>query len=236
MSPRKLRRRRLKLALLATMAIGAVGGIAVPGVWANFTAEAGNTHATAMSGTLTMDMTVDRGSGTPGTCSSLNGAQNSITSCDAMAVYSTSAEMYPGEPKVTKFSLRNTGSLNASDLRVYMPGGCTNIVTPDAPAPGGGQACAATGLQLYIQENSDSAGTPLKCWYPAPATAGACATWSTVSSFAIRTTAALGLSFGAGPNALQTRYFQVGVQLPSTASNTLQGQSARFVLNWHLTS
>lgn len=229
-------RKKLKLALLATMAIGAVGGIAVPGVWANFTADAGNLQATSMSGTLTMNMTVDRGGGPGSACISYQGTSNANSSCDAIAVYSTSAELYPGEPTVTKFALANTGSLNASDLRVYMPGGCTFVATPDAPAPGGGSPCASTGLQLSIQENSDAAGTPLKCWYPAPATAGACSSWSTVSSFAIRTTAALGLSFGAGPNAQQTRYFQVGVQLPTNAANTLQGEAAKFALAWHLTS
>jgi hypothetical protein len=236
MSRRRTRSRRVKLALLATMAIGAVGGITVPGVWANFTADAGNMQATAMSGTLTMNMTVDRGSGPGAACASYLGTSNANTSCDAMVVYSPTAELYPGEPKVTKFALVNTGSLNASDLRLYMPGGCTFVATPDAPAPGGASPCAATGMQLYIQENSDASGTPLKCWYPAPAAAGACSTWSTLSSFAIRTTAALGLSFGAGPNALQTRYFQVGVQLPATAANTLQGEAAKFVLAWHLTS
>jgi hypothetical protein len=236
MSRRRTRSRRVKLALLATMAIGAVGGITVPGVWANFTADAGNMQATAMSGTLTMNMTVDRGSGPGAACASYLGTSNANTSCDAMVVYSPTAELYPGEPKVTKFALVNTGSLNASDLRLYMPGGCTFVATPDAPAPGGASPCTATGLQLYIQENSDAVGTPLKCWYPAPATAGACSTWSTVSSFAIRTTAALGLTFGAGPNALQTRYFQIGVQLPTNAANTLQGEAARFVLAWHLTS
>ena len=227
---------RLKIALLATMAIGAVGGIAVPEVWANFTADAGNFQATSMSGTLTMNMTVDRGSGPGSACLSYQGSGNANTSCDAAFVYAPASEMYPGEPKVTKFALVNTGSLNASDLRLYMPGGCTVAVTPDAPAPGGGSPCASTGMQIYVQENSNAAGAPLKCWYPAPATAGACTTWSTVSSFAIRTTAALGLSFGAGPTALQTRYFQVGIQVPANAGNTLQGETAKFVLAWHLTS
>jgi hypothetical protein len=228
--------RRLKLALLATMAIGAIGGITVPGVWANFTADARNTQATAMSGTLTMDMAVDRGTLPVNTCTSYQGTNNTVSTCDAAAVYAPAAEMYPGEPKVTKFTLTNTGSLNASDLRVYVPGGCTFTATPDAPSPGGGNPCSSVGLQLYIQENADAAGTPLKCWYPAPATAGACTGWSTVSSFAIRTTPALGLSFGAGPNAQQSRYFQIGVQLPPTASNTLQGEAAKVVLAWHLTS
>ena len=50
MSRGTLRSRRLKLALLATMAIGAVGGIAVPGVWANFTADAGNLHVRGFRG------------------------------------------------------------------------------------------------------------------------------------------------------------------------------------------
>jgi len=52
-------RRKLKLVLLGTMAIGALGSIAVPGVYAVYVAETRNTQATVSSGTLTMDLVVN---------------------------------------------------------------------------------------------------------------------------------------------------------------------------------
>ena len=43
------------------------------------------------------------------------------------------------------------------------------------------------------------------------------------------------LDVGAGPAAGATRYFKLGMQLPTNASNTLQGEEALFALTWHMT-
>lgn len=223
-------RRRLKLTLLAVMAAGALGSVAVPGVYAVFNAEARNLPSTAGTGTLTMDLVV--GGGSP--CYSYNGPAspgNVNTSCDALATYSPSAELYPGEPKTVTVTVRNDGSLAASDLLVYMPGGCTPVSTADAPAPGSGNPCAAGGMQFYVEESTP--GGP-KCWFPAAA--GACSFTADLATFAGKTTLATALDLGAGPAAQQTRTFTIGLQVPSSANNTYQGRGASFVLDWHLNS
>jgi hypothetical protein len=223
-------RRKLKLVLLGTMAIGALGSIAVPGVYAVYVAETRNTQATVSSGTLTMDLVVNGGS----PCYSYLGPAspgNVNTNCDSLVTFSSSAEMYPGEPVTIPVTLRNDGSLAASDLAVYMPGGCTKAATTGASSPGTGDPCAAGGMQFYIQETTASGP---KCWFPAAA--GACSFTSDLSSFAARTTLGLSLDLGAGPAAQQTRTFTIGLQEPINASNTLQGQAATFALAWHLTS
>lgn len=224
------RHRRVKLALIATMAIGAVGSIAVPGVYAIFKAEARNTQVTSMTGTLTMDMTVANGSA----CVSYNGSANANanTNCDALESYLPAAEMYPGSPVTTRVVIHNSGSVPAADLRLFMPGGCTTVATPDAPSPGGGDPCGSTGMQMYVQE-TDLSGNPTSCRFPSGTTT--CG-WSTLSTLAPRTSLALSLSLGAGPAAQQFRYFTVGLEEPPAAANNLQGEAAAFVLTWHLNS
>jgi hypothetical protein len=44
------------------------------------------------------------------------------------------------------------------------------------------------------------------------------------------------LDLGTGPAHGQSRYFVIGMRLPSNASNALQGQAALFSLRWHVTS
>lgn len=223
-------RRRLKLALLATMAIGAVGSFAVPGVYAVFTAETRNTQASAASGTLTMDLVV--GGGSP--CYSYSGPSspgNVNTGCDALATFDAAAELYPGAAKTVAVTVRNDGSLPGADLLVFMPGGCTPVNTPAAPSPGGGDPCAAGGMQLYIEETTPGSQ---KCWFPSGA--APCAFTADLSSFAARTTLATALDLGAGPAAQGTRTFTVGLQVPSNSTNAYQGRAATFALNWHLNS
>ncbi|HET8529210.1 MAG TPA: hypothetical protein VFL60_09885 [Gaiellaceae bacterium] len=220
----------MKLALLAVMAVGGVCSFAVPGVYAVFSAETRNLPSKAGSGTLTMDLVV--GGGSP--CYSYNGPAspgNVNTSCDALATYTPSAELYPGEPKTVTVTVRNDGSLPGSDLLLYMPGGCSPVSTGDAPAPGTGNPCTAGGMQLYVEETTP--GGP-KCWFPAAA--GACSFTSDLATFAAKTTLATALDLGAGPAAQQTRTFTIGLQIPSTADNTYQGRGASFTLDWHLNS
>lgn len=224
-------KRRLKLALLATMATGAIGSIAVPGVYAVFTAETRNTQASAASGTLTMDLTV--GAGSP--CYSYTGPAspgNVNTSCNALLTFNAASELYPGEPKTTTVTVRNDGSLPASDLLVFMPGGCTPANTADWPyTPNTGDPCAAGGMQFYIEETTPGSQ---KCWFPSGA--APCAFTANLSSFAARTTLATALDLGPGPAAQGTRTFTIGLQVPSTSNNTYQGRAATFALNFHLNS
>lgn len=223
--------RRLKVTLVAAMVAGLLGFFAVPRVSALFTSEGSNLGSSAQTGTFTMDVKV----GPSGSaCFSYNGTSNTNTSCAALATYSPAAELFPGEPVTIPVTIDNDGSLPATDLRVYMPGGCTAGTTGDVPTggAGGGNPCGSSGFQLSIQENNaDGSKT---CWFPSAS--GACAFSSPISSLAIRQTVSAGLSLGAGPAAQKSRSFLIGVQIPSNDPNTLQGEQISFTLAWHMTS
>jgi len=138
---------------------------------------------------------------------------------------------YPGIPRTATVAITDNGSLDGSDLSVYMPS-CSNTLTPAAPTHGGGNPCALAGAQLYIQETN---GATTTCLFPAAA--GACSfVANTLYLFAANYSSSAGaLHLGAIAHG-QVRTFVIGMQLPSDASNNLQGQAAQFGLTWHITS
>ncbi|MGH3632095.1 MAG: hypothetical protein ACRDRL_32225, partial [Sciscionella sp.] len=150
------------------------------------------------------------------------------------AVFTAAALAYPGTALTTKITITNNGSVDASDLSVYMPS-CTNIATPGAPAPGGANPCGSGGAQFYIQE-TDASWTPTACRFLGSNPCGFTIP-STLNTFATgASSASTALDLGVGPARGQSRYFIIGMQLPPTADNTYQGQAAQFGLTWHITS
>lgn len=231
---RSSRTRPVKRLLLLLMLIGGLATVTVPGVWALFSADTRNTQQSATSGTLTFTNTVASGS----LCFSYGGSATpgNVNACDPLFTYSAAAENYPDVPVFADVTITNNGSLGASDLSLYMPGGCSATSTPDAPAPGAGNPCSTGGLQLYVQEMQSDFTTVVKCRYPA--SAGSCVfSANTLNTFATNgTSVATALDLGAGPAAGASRYFRIGLQLPSSATNALQGREAVFSLTWHMTS
>jgi hypothetical protein len=223
---------RLKKILASLIAIGALSSVTATGTLALLSSQASNARSSVASGTLTFDNTVNTGTA----CYSYSGPSspgNVNTSCQALITSSTLN--YPGVAITpVKVTITNDGSIGAAALSVYMPS-CTAGPTPGAPSPGGADPCAASGAQFYIQETTSS-GTPTTCWFPSAA--GACTfVASSLHVFAINansTTSALTL--GSGPAHGQARYFQIGMELPSTASNALQGEEAVFGLTWHIST
>jgi hypothetical protein len=122
-------------------------------------------------------------------------------------------------------------------------GAVTSYADNTAAAPSGsppsgtgsGNPCLTGAAQLYVQETNAS-GTATKCWYPSAGTTCAFSGVSDLGAFTSHNTSASALDLGAGPTALGTRYFTVGVQLPSTAANALQGVGAAFTLHWYALS
>lgn len=223
---------RLKKILAGLIAFGALSSVTATGTFALLNSQESNAGSSVASGTLTFSNTVNTGTA----CLSYSGPSspgNVNSSCDALITSAT--QNYPGVAITpVKVTIANNGSIDASDLSVYMPS-CTASATPGAPTPGGANPCAANGAQFYLQETT-STWTPTKCWFPSGA--GACAfAASSLFVFAsnyLATTSALDL--GAGPAHAQSRYFLIGMQLPSTASNALQGEAALFNLTWHMST
>lgn len=221
----------LKKVLATLLLIGGLSSVTVGGTFALLTSRESNAKSSIASGTLTLSNVVNTGSA----CFSYGGpASPANVNAACQALFTSATQNYPGTPLTAKVTITNNGSLDASDLSVYMPS-CTNGVTPGAPAPGGGNPCGAGGAQFYLQE-TDASWAPTTCRFPNAV--GACA-FTTNSLFIVAanfSTIGSPLDLGAGPAHGQARYFIVGMQLPSNASNTLQGQAAQFGLTWHLTN
>jgi hypothetical protein len=239
--------RRLKVVLAGLVLAGSMSFLTISGTYAIFTSEERDAGATAASGTLTLSEVTNGATGTPCKSWSTGATQNANTGCALLI--STPTLQYPGQSVSGTVALTNTGSVAASDLKIYMPT-CTHTTSPSAAVVGGGDPCQMIsdaggddGLQLTIEETS-STGTVQKCWYPVVAT-GTCTAasgWSSASpnSFGIFAqfvnNYGAAYDLGAGPAAGATRYFKVTVILPTIASNTLQGEEALFGLTWHLST
>lgn len=219
--------RHLKIALASMILVGSMSFLTLSGVFAVMSGD-GYNHASIATGTLTLSNTVESGTA----CFSYQGAANSNASCDRY--FTNSTLRYPGTLATAKLTITNNGSLDATSLYVYMPS-CTKTTSPGAPAPGGGDPCGLNGLQLYLQE-TNSSWTATTCRYPAAA--GSCAlNASTLYAFAnTYTSSGAVLTIPGGLAHGASRYFIVGMQLPSNASNALQGQEADFDLTWGMST
>ena len=223
----------LKKILASFMVIGGLSFLTVGGAFALLTTEETNKSSSVASGTLTFQNVVN---GSATVCSSYGAGSSGNVNNNCDALFLASALNYPNSPAVTTVQIANNGSIAASNLSVYMPT-CTAQATPSAPVAsrGGGDPCAVGGAQFYVQETTSS-GTATTCWFPSGTTTCAFAASSLRTFFSNAHSAAGPLTLGSGPAAGQSRYFKIGIQLPSTASNTLQGAEALFALTWHLTA
>jgi hypothetical protein len=221
----------LKRALASLIVIGGLSFLTITSAFAVLNSQTRNTGVKISSGTLTFNSLVAGGT----TCFSYGGPSspgNVNTACDPL--FSSATLMYPGTPATARVTITNDGSLDASHLSVYMPN-CTVATSPGAPSPGGADPCAASGAQFTIQE-TNSSFVATTCRYPA--SAGAC-TFSTSGLFIFKSSsssAPTAFDLGSGPAAGASRYFVIGVQLPATASNALQGEEALFGLTWHMST
>jgi hypothetical protein len=239
--------RRLKVVLAALVVVGAIGSLTVSGTYALLTSQEANGGASAASGTLTLGNTVNSGT----TCFSYGTGSTSNVNSACTPLSTSSTLQYPGSTATANVQITNNGTVDGSDLVVFMPS-CTVTTTTGATVTGGGNPCTEVtdggnpdGLQLVIEE-TDSVGTPIACWYPVYVPDGACSTDpsytdSLPNSFGLFAESAVDLadSVDAGSVRLghgQTRYFTVKVILPNDASNQLQGEQATFSLTWHITT
>ncbi len=223
---------RLKKALLSLVVLGGLSCFTLTSAFALLNGESRNIGSSVSSGTLTFS---DKVNNNVTLCYSYSGATSSgnvNTGCDPL--FTSATQMYPGAPATSRVTIANNGSLDAKDLSVYMPS-CTAAPTPTAPSPGGADPCAVAGAQFYIQE-TDSAFTATSCRYPAAP--GTC-TFAANTLFFFKSSANSGptaFDLGSGPANGQSRYFVIGMQLPTNASNALQGEEAVFNLTWRVST
>lgn len=112
-------------ASLASTALVASLGMSTMGV---YTAALTNEENTAGTGSLVMTEVSDSGRSTM--CTSTSG-QNNAAVCSSLNKYGGNMEMLPGESVTTELSLRNDGSVTATDFTLAA-GACTEIGTGTA--------------------------------------------------------------------------------------------------------
>jgi len=223
---------RTKKILMSLLVVGALSSLTAASTYALMNTESTNVLNTASSGTLTLSNTVNSGSA----CFSYGAGSTGNTNPGCDALFTSATLNYPGTPVTAKVKIKDDGSLDVGTLSIAMSP-CAVAATPGAPAPGGGNPCDAAGDNFALQE-TDSSWNPTFCWYP-DYSAGACTVSAgTLNYFSTNAPPAnpynLSLGYPSGPVHAATRYFQVIVQLPTGASNTLQGEAAVFTLNWHI--
>ena len=223
---------RTKKILATLLVIGGLSSLTAASTYALMNTESTNVLNTASSGTLTLSNIVNNGTA----CFSYGAGSTGNTNPACEALFTSAALNYPGTPATAKVKIKDDGSLDAGYLSVSMSA-CTMVSTPGAPTPGGGNPCDATGDNFALQE-TDSSWNPTFCWYP-DYSAGACTlSAGTLNYFFTNAPPSspfnLDLTYPSGPGHNATRYFTVTVQLPTGASNTLQGEAAVFTLNWHV--
>jgi hypothetical protein len=111
----------------------------------------------------------------------------------------------------------------------------TNTSPSGSPPSGSGSGdpCLTGNGGFYVQE-TNSSGTATACWYPNTNTA--CTFDGTIDLGLFATsfnTLGQSLDLGTGPTATNSRYFQIGLELPSSADNSLQGTGALITLKWY---
>lgn len=231
-----------KKVLASMIVLGSMSFLTITGTFAIMNSDTSNSRSSIASGTLTFSNTATVGtppSQTQTTCYSFNGPLNANASCALL--FDPATLMYPGTLSTPTVTISNDGSLKPSALTVYM-GSCVNAPSgsPNAPSytnPGAGaNPCGLNGLEFYVQE-TDQYGNPLTCWFPAgsstcPSPPNANGMFAFANTYK---SAGNLLNLGAGPAPNQSRYFTIGVGLPTNASNSLQGQEAQFTLTWGFT-
>lgn len=222
------KRKKILWSAIILLALAAVVGA---GTFATFTAQTRNPDNRLSTGTLVL---VNTEEGATDCLSTAGGSTdtNVNNACDTLFNLSVRK---PGDSGVSNLTLKNDGSLNASVFKVFS-NACTNDDAPGETYHGTGNPCAA--VQLYVQEFSDSGFTTASaCRYGGSSDGGITCDFSntakTLGDFqSSYNSTANGLSLSA-LGAGSSRYFGVGVKLPSTADNSFQGRRATIDFSWY---
>ncbi len=220
---------KTKKALIALLVLGAFGAVGA-GTYATFTAQTGNPANTFATGTVVLSNT-----GPSTTCLSTAGGSTDVNvnaACDTLISLTVKKG---GDSGTQNLTLQNVGSLNAVALKAFTTA-CTDANAAAETYHGTGSACGT--VQLYIQQWTTAARTVVQsCLYGGALVANTCDfsdTTKTVGAFqAAHPNLAAGQSLGA-LNAGSSVYLTIGVALPNTVGNNIQGRSASFDLTWNI--
>lgn len=223
-APDQRMKRSLRAGLVALALLLSVGG-ATAGTWASFSASTENDGAFA-TGTLMLSNTVGAGTACFSTAAGVDINTNDRT-CDALLAATVRK---PGDSATADVAVKNEGSIDGN-LLAYVAS-CTGS---DAEAfHGTGDPCGV--VQVTVQEYTDATRTTASnCRFGAVTGAGiTCAFGPTLVGLVdAHGDFTEGLAVGSLVTG-QTRWFRVGLTLPSSAGNTMQGRAATFGIVWRM--
>ena len=229
-APEKRRFPRWAVAGFAALLLAGAGA----GTFASFSASTTN-DASFSTGTLVLTNKVNSGntcysSGTTAT----NNVNTDVNANDCEQFWALTVRK-PGDGATADLDLRNDGTIDGT-LSAYSSATCT--ATNDAGTyHGTGDLCSA--VQIRVQEFADATArtnadaTGGNCRYGANMGAGNLCSFDashTLSTFGALTVGSP-LTLGSFTNQT-TRYFQISVQLPLTATNDVQGRKVTNSIVW----
>jgi hypothetical protein len=213
---------------VAIAALAAMGS----GSYASYSAQTTNPSNKFATGALVLTNTKQGGSA----CLSTAGGatdNNVNNACDTLFNLTVKK---PGDSATVNLTVQNSGSLAATIFKVFSSA-CADSNAATETFHGTGSLCAK--VQLYIQQWSNSGfSTVSSCLYGGTTVTNTCDfsdTTKTLTSFSSTyTNSTNGLNIGSGLTAGTSSYFTIGVMLPSSADNTVQGRAASVDLSWFL--
>jgi len=232
--------------LISLMVVATVGALVGSGSFATFNAATRNAPGIT-TGVLVLGDKVNAAS----ECFSAGGASvkpANNTACTG--VWSIATETPGTAISPLQMTIRNAGSIPASQLSLYAAGACANSHA-GAGYDGTGLICSQ--VQLEIQQYTDNTfGTPLRCWYgsavgtsclaeanklPAGCNVSTCTSYAfadagkTLTDFGATVTSGSPINTGAvNPGA--STYFLVFASLPGNSGDSFQGRRADLTFTW----
>jgi hypothetical protein len=222
---------RMKKVLATLIVIGGLSSLTAASTYALMNSETANSLSRASTGTLTLSNTVNSGTA----CFSYGAGSTGNSNPGCTALFTSATLNYPGSPVTSRVQITDDGSIDASNLSMWMTG-CSTATSPGASSPGGGNPCDASSGDNFAVQETDASGTATYCWYPDYAAGSCTLSAGTLGDFfSLYSDSAHVYDFNppTGPAVTQSRYFSIAVQVPAGASNTLQGEAAVFGLTWH---
>jgi hypothetical protein len=212
--------------MIAVMLFGAAGAAVGAGTFASFSASTTNQTSTFATGSLTLSNTIDAGTA----CLSSAGGVDTNTNTGCDAVLASATGLKPGStPSTAHLTLTNSGTLTPSALQ-YAMSTCSPGDSANVSVHGTGNPCTA--IEIYVQEYTTSGFSTKTGACIFPVAASNCATDFSAASDALSNVPTSATTITGG--LATSRYFEISVQLPSSAGNPFQGRKADFAFTWNI--
>jgi len=229
-----------KKILMSMLVVGMISSIIGAGTFASFSAQTYNNGNTFTTGTLVLSNQVTRTSDGSTSLTKCYSANNTATTgntdqagtgdntyvCDV--AFNPSNQLFNNQTFTATLTLKNEGTLNASDFLVFM-NDCSSASS--GGYTGNGELCDKINLYIQLVNADDTDGD---CLYPAGT--GSCVfnNANTLTAFETDYTANNdGLDVASTLNAGVSQKIRIGLKLQDV-DNDYQGRTATFDFRWYI--